>query len=112
MSALDRLELNIKEHKQNIQKGEALKRLMLTRDFLEIVMKGYLEQEAIRLVHLKSDIDFQSPNTQASIIRAIDSIGGFKQYLDNISQQHEQAIKDLEMDSQTITELINLENAQ
>lgn len=69
--------------------GNALERLFNNRDFKNIVLKGYLEQEAVRLVHLKAAPAMDSPAKQAAVVRDIDAIGAFSGYLNEIARQAE-----------------------
>lgn len=69
------IEENIREAKEIVELGKALERLEGNRDFRKVVKEGYLEKEAIRLVHLRSDPAFQTPEKQAAVLRAIDGIG-------------------------------------
>ena len=106
ISAIEELELNTKIAKANVSKGKVLQRLLKNQDFQEIIGKGYLEQEAIRLVHLKAAFDKQDSEHQIAITKAIDAIGILKNYLDTIFVLHDQAIKELEMNSTTYEEIL------
>ena len=64
-----------------VEFGNALARLKSNRDFKEVVLKGYFETEAIRLVHLKASPHMQSAESQASIVSQMDAIGSFSAYL-------------------------------
>jgi hypothetical protein len=46
-----------------------------------VILSGYFEQEAIRLVHLKSDPSMQSADSQKSILAQMDAIGNLAQFL-------------------------------
>ena len=74
------LEASIQRAKLHIELGDALEKLATNREFTEVVLKGYFEQEAIRLVHLKADPALQNPDSQASIVRQMDAIGNLKAY--------------------------------
>lgn len=100
------LDNNIKEAKKFVEAGTALERLINNRDFKKIVMEGYFEAEAVRLVHLKADPSMQSESSQTSIISQIDAIGSFRQYLDGVFQQARLAGKAIEDDEQTRQELL------
>ena len=102
LSAIESIELSIKESKELIHKGQALLRLMKNKDFQELITRGLLEQSAISLVHSKGLIENQDPLRQAAINRGIDAISSLKIYLDHTIYLHDQAIKDLEMNQQEL----------
>lgn len=78
------IQLNIDEARKMVENARALERLQSNPDFKRIFEEGYFREEAIRLVHLKSDAHMQSPEKQASILRDVDAIGSLIQYLNNI----------------------------
>lgn len=78
------LELSIKDAKKMVDLGNALERLLKNRDFKKVVQEEYLEQEAIRLVHLKGDGNMQSEQAQRAIDRDISAISAFRQFLDMV----------------------------
>ena len=58
-SEIQQLEHEIQTSKKSVELGNALERLFNNRDFKNIVLKGYLEQEAVRLVHLKASPEME-----------------------------------------------------
>lgn len=99
------IEKSIRNAKKAVEIGAAVERLRSNRDFKLVVLDGYLEQESIRLVHLKAAPEFQSPERQASVIRDIDSIGAFAAYLNNQISFAAMASKQLESDQETLADL-------
>ena len=83
----------------------ALERLMGNRDFQAVVLVGFLQQEAVRLVQAKAAPDNQSPEKQSAILRGLDAVGHFHQFLLNVSLQAEVAEKTLE-DSESERDLL------
>ncbi len=77
---LAQLEQQIKDAQASLELGKALARLRDNPDFKKLVVKGYLENEAVRLVHLKADPNMQSVQEQAGIDRDINAIGSLSQY--------------------------------
>lgn len=102
---LQALELNIKQAKKIVELADSLERLSNNRDFKKIIQEGYFEQEAIRLVHLKADVNFQTPERQASIIQQIDAIGALNKYFETVFYRANQARKAIEADEETRDEL-------
>lgn len=78
-SYIDQLDAAIEINKQARDVGKAIERLYANADFKRVILEGYLEQEAIRLVHLRADVNAQKPEVQAAILREIDGIA----YLDS-----------------------------
>ena len=78
------LELTINQAKEKIAFKDALEKLESNGNFKKIVLEGYFKDEAIRLVHLKNDPSANNPAIQEKIMKNIDAIGVFRQYLLNI----------------------------
>jgi hypothetical protein len=85
------LENNMKELREMIELGNALERLRKNRDFKKVIEKEYLHEEAVRLVHLKSDPNMQGEREQARVVKQIDAIGNFTAFLDLIALKAESA---------------------
>jgi hypothetical protein len=83
----------------------SLARLKSNRDFKSMVLKGYFEEEAIRLVHLKSAPSMQSVDDQRALILQIDAIGCFSNYLNTLLAKATMASKTLEDDAASLAEL-------
>lgn len=92
---LSQLDEDIRGHKAKLQLGEALDRLLHNRDFKEVILEGYLREEAIRLVHLKAHQDHQSPEKQAAIASKLDAVGHFHQFISRVQSETATAVKDL-----------------
>ena len=74
-------------------------------EFKEVIKDGYFNQEAIRLVHLRSDPNMQTPEKQDSIIKQMDAIAALSEYLRVQEHLCEQAAKQLEADEEFRAEL-------
>jgi len=85
------LDANIKELQGMVDLGKSLDALRKNRHFKKVVEQGYLEEEAVRLVHLKGNVNVQDERQQASIHKQIDSIGCFASFLDLVAQKAEAA---------------------
>lgn len=103
IEALDR---NIKQSQATVELGAAVDRLRSNKDFKKIVVEGYFEKEAIRLVHLKADPAMQSAASQQSIVQQMDAIGAFSQFLDMALRHADQARKQIDADEAFRDELI------
>lgn len=100
------IEANIKEAQKIADAGESLERLKLNRDFKRIVLEGYFEQEAIRLVHLKADPSMQSADMQKSIVTQMDAIGAMHQYFNTVLHKASIARKAIQADEETRDEIL------
>lgn len=108
---IEEIELNITEAKKIVAQGKALEKLLSNRDFKKIFLEGYLEKEAVRLVHLKADANMQSEESQEAILTQIDAIGSLTYYMQKIRQQAMHAEKAIEADEETRDELLAGEDA-
>ena len=106
MNTLDQIEISIEQAKYKISLFKALEKLSKNKDFKLLINEGYLEKEAIRLVHLKSDFQMSGDDQQAYINRAIDSIGQLRSYLSSVYQQGANAMQALEDHELTREELL------
>ena len=99
------IEENIKEAKKIAALGDTLERLRNNKDFREIIMDGYFKEEAIRLVHLKSDPSMQSAESQKSILAQMDAIGSLDQYFRTVYHNASQAHKAIDAGHEMLDEL-------
>jgi hypothetical protein len=103
---LQSLDKDIEQYSAAVKLAATLDRLMSSRDFQEVVLNGYLQKEAIRLVHLKAAKSEQSPEAQQAIVSKLDSIGQLHQYFEGIRAQAELARMSLNAAEQTRIELL------
>ena len=104
---VEEIEVKINEAKEVIERKKALMRLTDNKDFKTIVLDGYFEDEASRLVLLKADYEMQDERSQNQIKKSIDAIGYFRLYLRTVMQLGAQMEKDLEADQKTREELLS-----
>lgn len=103
---IQQLEVSIKQAQSDVDIGNSLDRLLSNRDFKKVIMEGYFEKEAIRLVHLKADPNMQNEGSQKAIINQMDAIGSLKQYFYLVQAKASMAQKSVESDSQTLEDLL------
>ena len=101
------IERNIKEKKNFVDMSNALQRLKSNKDFKSLILDGYFEKEAVRLVHLKAAPDFQTPEKQKAVLDQIDAIGSLSGYFATITFNANQAGKAIEADEETLLDLRN-----
>lgn len=98
-TTIEQLDEAIQDARVNIELGLALVRLQSNPDFKKVIKEGYFKEEAIRLVHLKSEPSMQSPNHQAAILSQIDAIGTLAQYfhtLQHLSMMASRTVEEAE----------------
>ena len=103
---LEAIDRSIKQAQALVELGSAVDRLRSNKDFKKIVIEGYFEKEAIRLVHLKADPSMQSAASQQSINQQMDAIGAFSQYLDMVLRHADQARKQIASDESMRDEIL------
>lgn len=106
------IERDIRKAKDAIELGNTVNRLKLNRDFKEVVLKGFFEQEAVRLVHLKGEPHMQEPDSQRSIIGQMDAIASFSQYLNAIFGKAKMAAASLADSEEVLAELLDEDTQQ
>ena len=90
---IETIEVSMEEARKVIADGEAFERLRQNPDFERIIHEMYFKEEPNRLVMLKSDMNMQGPTEQEQIIKDIDSIGRFRQFLVAVRYTHQQALQ-------------------
>lgn len=103
------IEQSIASAKQLVALQESLQRLYSNRDFKKVILEGFFEKEAIRLVHLKADPNMQTVERQNNILTQMDSIGALNQYFQTINQLASMATNSIASDEQTLAELLGEE---
>ena len=104
---LQSIELSIEQAKETIKNRDDLRKLVNNRMFKNLITEGYFEKEAIRLVLLKATPDMQSEEDQTAIIKAMDAIGGLRQYFTTIMQMGAMADRALKDDEETREEILS-----
>lgn len=103
---LDAIERSIQQAKAYVESGNALKKLKENREFNKVILIGYFQDEAVRLVHLKSDVTQQTPAAQESINKQIDAIGAFSQYMNTVLYRADMALKSIEADEEAKEDIL------
>jgi hypothetical protein len=106
------IELEITQAQELVRLGEALERLYANADFQAIIGKGYFQDEAIRLVHLKGDPtpSNQTPEMQASIVKEIDAIASLAWYFRKVLAQAQGAREAIQESEEFLEEIRNGED--
>jgi hypothetical protein len=104
--SIENIEISIEHAQKYVNKMNSVFNLSKNKDFIDVIEKGYFEDEASRLVLLKADPNLQKPDEQASILRSIDAIGHFRQYLGSVINIGRMMEKSLIDDIETRNELL------
>ncbi len=102
------LEQSIQQANVLIELGMAMDRLRANRDFKKVIAEGYFEKEAIRLVHLKANVAMQDSAAQNFILSQMDAIGILNQYFQTLDNRAHLALKSLESDESTLSEILEM----
>ncbi|AYA64327.1 hypothetical protein [Alteromonas sp. RKMC-009] len=106
-NAIKEIEISKKDAEKLVDDARAVNRLLKNRDFKRVITEGFFEKEAVRLVLLKSDPNFQSPEDQASLLTAMDGIGVLRHYLQTrlvLGDQASASIEDLDAELEELRE--------
>jgi len=103
---IEAIELNIQQAKAMVNRGKALQRLSADRDFKEVIIDGYLNQEAVRLVHARSNPALQDEASIKSLNQSMDGIAALLQYFRTLEHSAMLAEKAIEADEEERSELL------
>jgi len=103
---IEQIELSIEAAKANVEKMEALLRLIDNKDFKDIIDDGYFRDEAARVVILKADPEMQEAKYQDQLDKSIVAIGQLRQYFRSIMQMGRMAERSIRDDEETRQELL------
>jgi len=106
---LEQVEVSIEQAKEAITNKEALDKLTANPDFKKVVLEGYFEKEASRLVLLKADPSMQDEKEQSQIDKSINAIGYVRLYFHTIMQLGLQMERTIAEDEKTREELLSEE---
>ena len=78
---LQAIDADIAEKRQAIKRGEALQRLMKNQDFIDVILNGYIEEEARKLFAILTDPTGGSHYSAEKIRLMLEAIRHFKGYV-------------------------------
>ena len=87
LNEVEEIELDITEAEEYAAQGKALLRLYENKDFKTLIVEGYFKEHACHLIELKATPAMRSADSQADIIKSIDSIGNLQQFFNAIDQR-------------------------
>jgi hypothetical protein len=89
------IEADIANARKFVDLRDALNKLEANRDFKKVIKEALFRDEAVRLVHLKADPAFQTPERQESINKQIDAIGYLSSFFRTIDFNAAQALSSI-----------------
>lgn len=104
MSQIQEVELSIEQAKQVIATGDKALKLADNKLFKELVLEGYLVDEAARLAYLSADLSLTAEQ-RADVLVMIQAIGFFKAYMSMQVRKGDMARRELAQHEETLTEL-------
>ncbi len=107
MSDIQQIELTIEQAKAAIKKATTVRRLCESKDFKEVIEKGYFQENAARLVMLRAEPNMQEAEQQDSILKEIDAIGQLRQHILTILMLGNNAQKALVDNEEMLDDLIS-----
>ena len=103
MDRINQLEASIDHAKARVEKAKAVLALFDNANFQEVVVKGYFEKEAIRMVACYGD-GTGTPEMLADLQKDMHAVGAFRRYLSMIIQDGRQAESDVRQNQETLQE--------
>jgi len=103
---LEQIEISMKQAQKSIDRMASLQKLTNNKEFIKIVLEGYFEGEASRLVLLKADPALQSVEDQKQLDNSITAIGYLRQYFITINQIGRMSEKTLNDDQEAQEEIL------
>jgi len=101
------IELSIESAKKTMQRAEALARLGNNRDFIDLITEGYFKEEPARLAILKASPSMRDVDSQAAVVKGLDSIGALWMYFNTVEAFGEQARSAIASDEQELEVIAN-----
>ena len=95
MSEQDTVEVTLDEVEKTIARKDALVRLHNNDDFKDVILKGYLDEEAIRLASMSGIMDHPGVSHEA-VMSGVKGIGVFTLFLQNVMRAGNVAENELE----------------
>lgn len=103
---IETIELTMEAAKAQVSLRDALLKLTNDRGFTEVILKGYFENEASRLVLMKATPGMQEAAMQESIMKQIDAIGVLREHFRIVIQLGNNSERALVADQATHAELL------
>lgn len=105
MTEAEEIEVDLKDLKEALEMRKALQRLESNPDFVKVMKEGYLEQESIRLVHLRGAPSMQQEPHATQIMKRLEGIPALLAYFNSIhfhAQEAEKVMEDYEAELELV----------
>ena len=107
MDRIEQLEASIEYAAERVKKADRVLALYENPDFKEIVIKGYFEAEAIRMVGLYGS-GSGTPEQLRDLEKDMHGVGSFRRFLVQLVQEGRQSKSDLEANKEALQEELAL----
>ena len=81
---VEQLEVEIDQARSIIALSDDINKLYSYKPFKNVILDQYFREEAVRLVALKGDREFQTPERQEAVLRQMDGIAALNAFLHRI----------------------------
>ena len=99
------IEISIEAARGAVDRKNKMDRLIQDTDFDEVFTEGYMKEEAIRLVSLLSDDEWQTAEKQKSLVEDMRAISSIRQYILNVRALGRQMERQIAASEATLEEL-------
>lgn len=104
------IEITIEHATKKVKMAEQLERLHENKDFMALIVDGYLKDYAVRMVNLKATV--LNPDDVLRINLKIDAIGGLYAYFQAIFAEGEHAALSMEQAEEAREEILAEDSAE
>lgn len=109
---LEVIEIDMQMAKEAVELKASLERLHANPDFKALIAEHYFKEYASNVVLNKAHPNQDSPEAQNYIMKQIDAIGMFRQYLAAVRHQGIEAEKSIAAASQAQTEILETDEEE
>jgi len=103
-SEIEEIEVTIKEMQKLVDTGDRVERLIKNKDFEDLIMKHYFENEVVRLGMLVSEPNL-TDHQRSCVQRDLEAIGSFQRFLRHTSMAGYNARQSIEEHEEELAEV-------
>lgn len=92
---LHEVHLTVEQAKRQVALRDSFEKLKENADFVDLIFNEYFQNEAARLVSVRTDFNMQGEQQQKDVNKAMDAVGYLRRYLATITYNGNQAEKAL-----------------
>lgn len=103
MSDIEQIELSIETAKKLVARRDQIMKLTSNREFRKVILEGYMEEEAVRLVSIAGDARMEKQRDD--IMLGIQAISKFRIYMQDAIIMGDVAERELAQNQEMLDEL-------